>query len=151
MPEKFYDVRLKDGRLRRRIHDSKTGKIIGWEDAPYFEEEREEGQFLITEYILHYVPTRDERPSSARNWEFRIRAPRGYSKREIEEMARNIGIDYFNEEMMDTSTINWTKFGEDDIGFSDEEKIEYMIIDNARPQYRYPRNRLWGDYGTDEL
>lgn len=148
MAKKFYDIRKKDGTLRRRIHDSKTGRIIGWEDAPYFEKEREKGvgQFRIVEFVVNYVPTKDDRPSSPRNWEFRIQAPEGITKKEIEEICVDIGTDLFNEAMMNTSIVNWRKVGEDVIEFSDEEYTKWRVIDNARPRYKYPTKTLWEDY-----
>ena len=47
MPNKYYSIKLKSGKVRRRIHDSITGRIIKWVDADDLDEP--EGQFKIVE------------------------------------------------------------------------------------------------------
>ena len=146
MAKKFYSS--KSGK-RVRIHDSKTGRIIGWEDATTLD--RPTGQFKIVEYVLHFKPTRKSMgytPSSFRNWEVRIRLPDGYDEDKVEELARKALEDITNENMVEDSTMIWDKKGKDEIEYADEESFKWKIVDTIRPIYKYPKTG-WGDCDDD--
>lgn len=144
--ERFYRVGNK-----YRVHDSR-GKILRWENIPedlkeFDFTEGKKGQHRILEWVLHFIPTKgDNRPSSLRNWEVRILAPQGVSREQVREYAEEILGDFTNYEMVETSNVDFVKEGVDVVEYSDNADIRYMIVDTIRPQFKYPKNKQWGDY-----
>ena len=145
---KYYTKTLKSGIKKRRIHDSKTGRILRWETVEDLEEP--EGEFKIMEYSMHFIPTRKSMgntPSSHRNWEVRIRLP--YSDDmdddEITGYGREILAELTNYEMVDTSEFLFSKRGIDIVEYSKDESIKWKVIDTTRPQHRYPKTG-WSNY-----
>jgi hypothetical protein len=109
-------------------------------------EEEEEYRIRIVEWIFNFIPTRDERPSSPRDWEVRIQAPddtpeqmiRYYAEESLEEEMSDEG----GASMVESSSVI-SKEGVDFIEYSDIPYIRYKIVDKTRPQYRYPKQG-WG-------
>jgi hypothetical protein len=143
MPNKYYSIKLKSGKVRRRIHDSITGRIIKWVDAEDLDEP--EGQFKIVEWVMHWMYT-DGSPSGLRNFEIRLEVAEGHDDNYMENLGRTIMESYVSEELVDESQFAFDKKGIDFIRFDDFEDVRYKIVDNARPQYQYPKKARWGNW-----
>ena len=145
---RYYTRTLKDGTIKRRVHGA-DGKILRWEIAEDLD--TPSGEYKMIEYSMYFIPTRataKSTPSSIRNWEVRIRLP--YSddidEDDIEMYGRNMLADITNENMVDTSEFSFGKMGSDYVEYSKEDGIKWKIIDTTRPQYKYPKEKDWGDY-----
>lgn len=143
MPHKFYSIKLKSGKLRRRVHDSITGRIIKWVDAEDLDEP--EGQFKIVEWVMSWEYT-DGSPSGLRNFEIRIQVAEGRDNAEMESLGGEIMESWVSEELITDSHFSFSRRGIDFIRYDDYEDIKYKIIDNARPQYQYPKKARWGNW-----
>ena len=150
--ERFYRVGNK-----YRVHgynDKGRYGILRWEDIAedlrefdFQEDDDGEKRFRILEWVLHFIPTRgDNRPSSYRNWEVRILAPQGIDKKEIRERANELLADFTNYEMVESSNVDFVKEGVDVVEYSNDDSVRFMIVDTVRPQFKYPKNKLWGEY-----
>lgn len=143
---KWYTKTLKSGKIKRYAREK--GRYKKWEDADTLD--RPEGEFRIKEWVVHFKPTKDSRPSSIRDFEVRIKLPEGDADADdIEEMAKEIMINLTNESMVDSADIAWGKKGVDTVGYSEDDDIEWMVVDVTRPQYKYPTGKQWGKYGED--
>ena len=152
MPKRYYTKTMKDGTVKRRVHDSKTGKILRWEIADDLE--TPQGEFKIVEYTMSFIPTREKMkntPSSFRNFEVRVRLPENddLDDEDIKEYGRNALEELTNEEMVITSEFSFNKRGYDVIGYSNNDEPTYKVIDTVRPQYKYPKKSGFGT--IDEL
>jgi hypothetical protein len=143
MPHKFYSVKLKSGKTKRRVHDSVTGRIIKWVDAEDLDEP--EGEFRIVEWVMHWEYT-DGSPSGLRNFEIRIRVAEGRGDSDMESLGEDIMESWVSEELITESNFSFDRKGVDFIRYDEYEDIEYKIIDNARPQYQYPKKARWGKW-----
>ena len=149
LANKYYTRTLKDGTIKRRIHDSITGRILRWEIADDLDEPQ--GLFKIREFTMNFIPTRESMkytPSSQRDWEVRIRIADSddLSDDDIEEYGREVLAELTNREMVDSSSFSTSKLGEDIIEYSNDDSIRWKVIDTIRPQYKYPKKKNWGDY-----
>lgn len=149
---------------RLRVHGwGKDGryKILRWEDVDTLEESGigEGGHYKVVEWVFHFEPTnKDNKPSGKRNFEVRLRVPDNFSENKAQNIADDILAELMgnywregklikgkNEGIVDTS--KKSKRGKDLIKFTKETpNIEWMMIDTMRPQYKYPKNRQWGEY-----
>jgi hypothetical protein len=143
MPHKFYTVKLKSGKSKRRVHDSVTGRILKWVEVEDLDEP--EGQFKIVEWVMHWEYT-DGSPSGLRNFEIRLRVAEGRNESDMEELGRDIMESWVSEELVTESNFSFDRKGVDFIRYDEYEDIEYKIIDNARPQYQYPKRARWGKW-----
>ncbi len=143
MPHKFYSVKLKSGKVRRRIHDSITGRILRWVDADDLDEP--EGEFRIVEWVMHWAYS-DGSPSGNRHFELRLQLPEGYDDSYMEGLGEDIMESYVSEELVSESNFNFDKKGIDFIRYDNIEEINYKIVDVARPQYQYPKKKRWGEW-----
>jgi hypothetical protein len=125
---------------RVRIHDSETGRIIKWEvideEIEDILNEQYDEVFHIVEWVLHFVPTRDERESSARNFEVRVQAPDTVSRASVLGIAEDYLADFTNQGMVDDAFMTWEKEGEDSVEYSKDEYARVMIVDTIRPDIK---------------
>ena len=150
--ERFYRIGNK-----YRVHGyNKEGqfRILRWEDIP--EDIREyvpvdkKGKRRVAEWTRYYE-YRGDASWENRNWEIKLQLPEGYDSDDVEKMMDKIMDTYIINPATGESTVDWftkgnVKLGDDVIEYTDEEYIRYKIVDNARPQYKYPKDKLWGDY-----
>lgn len=145
---KWFTKETKKG-TKRYARDAK-GRYRKWENADNLDKPK--GEYRIVEWTIHFKPTKgDNRPSSIRDFEVRIQLPEGdYDLDEIENIAKELMIGLTNEPMVDESTVDWGKKGYDTIKYSDDDSVRWIVMDTVRPQYKYPKGKLWGTYGEDE-
>lgn len=136
---------------RLRVHGyNKKGdyRITGWEnieDLKGYNVPEKEGKYKIVEWVFNYKPTKDDRPSSHRNWETRIQVPDGLPESDVRDMADKVLAELTNWEMVETSDVS-VKEGKDIIKYSKYPDTKWMVVDTVRPQYKYPSKRRWGNY-----
>lgn len=86
-PLKWYTKTLKNGTVKRYAREK--GRYKKWENADTLD--RPNGDYRIVEWVVHFKPTKDSRPSSLRDFEVRIRLPEGdASVDDIEDMAKEV-------------------------------------------------------------
>jgi len=100
-----------------------------------------EGLYTV-EWVLHWEYN-DGSPSGLRQWEVRIRLPSDIDLESVTSYGENILNQYVDNELVTASNFSVNKAGVDPISGGVHNDIEYKIIDNARPQYNYPKGK-WG-------
>ena len=103
------------------------------------------GAYKIIEATINFVPTKGGK-IQVDDFEVLIRYPEGeYGKNDLEDMAiEALQNEGFPDYMVESCDIH-LKTGKDFIGYSDNDKANYKIIDRTRPQYKYPKDKLWGE------
>lgn len=126
---RYWNVELKSGRRRRRVHDAKTGRILKWEDVEDLDEPH--GQYKIIEYVYSVKPTKGNNTLPV-DFEATVRAPEGTSKETIEDLMREEFAYRFNEGYSETVDLNFDKVGEDIIDWSDEPDYGVTLVHSGR-------------------